>query len=211
MNTATMESNIILNSEGFRLEGCLNLSGHSVGVVVTHPHPLFGGDMHNPVVVTIADTYAAHGYTTLRFNFRGTGESDGYFDDGKGEQQDVLAAHATLKNQGIEKVALAGYSFGAWVNARLNSGAADFSHMTMVSPPVAMLDFSSLQDLASLQFVVTGDRDDIAPFRTIQKLLPQWNPAAQLEVIPMLDHFYSGHLDRLRSVLAAFLQSLKAS
>jgi hypothetical protein len=202
-----MESDITLNSEGFELEGRICQSDGSSGVVVTHPHPLFGGDMHNPVVVTIADTFAAHGYTTLRFNFRGVGDSKGYYDDGHGEQEDVLAALAALKDYGIETMALSGYSFGAWVNARLHSRFDGLSHMTMISPPVGMLDFSKVKNLKSLRFVVTGDRDDIAPFRSIQKLLPQWNPDAHLEVIPMLDHFYSGQLNRLRSVLTAFIQS----
>jgi alpha/beta superfamily hydrolase len=205
-DVAFMESDITFNSNGVELEGRICITDRDTGVVVTHPHPLFGGDMHNPVVVTIADAYAAQGYSTIRFNFRGVGRSQGYFDEGNGEQQDVLAAHAALQKHGIGRIAVAGYSFGAWINARLKADAADIAHMTMVSPPVAMLDFSPLKQLRSLRLVVTGDRDDIAPFRSIQKLLPQWNPSAQLKVIPMLDHFYSGHLDSLRSVLADFLQ-----
>ena len=89
----------------------------TMGAVISHPHPLMGGDMRNPVVEILAESLFAGGLSTLRFNFRGVGMSEGVFDEGRGEQEDVLAAVTYLERQGIREIVLAGYSFGAWVNA----------------------------------------------------------------------------------------------
>lgn len=111
-------------SGGHRLEGLYTPGTDEKGVVVTHPHPLYGGDMNNPVVATVANAYRRRGYGTLRFNFRGVGLSKGHHDDGNGEQADVRAAAAWMAEKGMTCLHLAGYSFGAWVNA-LTGG--DFS------------------------------------------------------------------------------------
>lgn len=97
----TMEEKVCFRSGDFELEGLFE-SGHTArGVVITHPHPLYGGDMHNPVVETIRRAYRMKGVATLRFNFRGTGESEGQHDNGVGEQDDVLAALSFLMESGI--------------------------------------------------------------------------------------------------------------
>src|SRR5262245_48015227 len=93
------------------------------GLVVCHPHPLYGGDMDNPVVIRAAEVAREVGVATLRFNFRGTGASGGVHDRGIGEQDDARAAIATLRARlGPDRpVGLSGYSFGAWVSARVAS------------------------------------------------------------------------------------------
>lgn len=97
----TMEEKVCFRSGDFELEGLFE-SGHTArGVVITHPHPLYGGDMHNPVVETIRRAYRMKGVATLRFNFRGTGESEGQHDNGVGEQDEVLAALSFLMESGI--------------------------------------------------------------------------------------------------------------
>jgi len=120
-----MEESISFLSESYQLEGLLDKSSIDNGVVITHPHPLYGGDMNNFIVDLIVRAYQKKGFTTLRFNFRGTGKSQGNYDDGTGEQEDVRAAIATLSKMDIKKIDLAGYSFGAWVNA-LAIGKSDF-------------------------------------------------------------------------------------
>ena len=200
-----MEEKINFVSETFKIEGLLEKQAGHHGVVITHPHPIYGGNMDNPVVEVLVGVYQQKGYTTLRFNFRGTGNSQGYFDNGRGEQLDVCSAFSYLYEAGIETIDLAGYSFGAWVNAQINSEAADFKNMVMVSPPIGFIDFAEINSIPALKLVVTGSRDDIAPPGLIRKTLPDWNPSAQFEIVEGADHFYSGQLDRLEAVLRSNL------
>jgi len=126
---------IEFNSGDLTLEGLFSKGNSARGVVVTHPHPLYGGDMYNPVVQTVADAYVQAGYSCLQFNFRGVGRSTGQYDNGQGERADVLAALQCLTEQGVDAVSLAGYSFGSWVNAHITAAMAPLAHQIMVSPP----------------------------------------------------------------------------
>ena len=146
------------------------------------------------------------GYTTLRFNFRGVGNSQGSYGDGVGEQEDVRAAISYLTDLSINQIDLAGYSFGAWVNALAASNNLNIKNMVMVSPPVAFIDFGSVSNLSRLKLIITGTRDDIAPVEMINQAYPGWNAAAQFEVINGADHFYAGYLDKLEAVLTAYLE-----
>jgi uncharacterized protein len=195
------------SSGGITLEGLFAEAASDRGVVVTHPHPLYGGDMHNPVVQAVADAYNRAGFCCLQFNFRGVGRSAGQFDNGLGERDDVSAALDWLAARGIEAVGLAGYSFGSWVNAHLAPDRAPVAHQLMVSPPVAFMDFATVKRIPALRFVVTGSLDDIAPPGMVAALLPGWTPDARMEIIPDADHFYSGCLDRLEERVAAFLET----
>ena len=106
---------------------------------------------------------------------------------------------------GIRHIDLAGYSFGAWVNALLDTKATAIANIVMVSPPVAFVDFSSVGTIDALKLIVTGSRDDIAPPDQIRPIYPQWNPEAGLEVIDGADHFYGGYIDTLKSVLKSHI------
>jgi len=203
-----MEKQITFDSDDLRLHGLLHTAGNK-GVVVTHPHPLYGGDMHNPVVEAITHAFQHHGYTTLRFNFRGVGQSQGMFDEGLGEKQDVCRAMSYLENIGIEKYCLAGYSFGAWVNAQILPEEMPDAEMIMVSPPVAFMGFESVQAIPKLKLVVTGGKDDIAPAQMIKKMLPAWCATTRLEIITGADHFYSGHTGTLSLVVQKAVSSFK--
>lgn len=199
-----MEARITFQSETYNLEGLFDLNGSS-GLIVTHPHPLYGGQMDNAVVNSVRRVYRQHGYTTLRFNFRGTGNSQGRYADGVGEQADVKAAVNHLLTAGIKGITLAGYSFGAWINALTVQQQIPVKHLIMVSPPVGFIDFQNVATIPGLQLVVTGSRDEIAPVKRIEELLPNWNPAASFKVISGADHFYGGYLDQLESVLATHI------
>ena len=202
-----MEEQIKFSSETIAIEGLLQKNSETNGVVITHPHPLYGGSMHNNVVMAISQTYQKMGYTTLRFNFRGVGSSQGSFDDGIGEQEDVRAAIAYLADLGMKQIDLAGYSFGAWVNGHLNCTRAGIANMVMVSPPVAFIKFDSVSTIDCLKLIVTGSRDDIAPAEMIRQSYHEWNAEAQFEVINGADHFYGGDEDRLEDILASNLKS----
>jgi len=200
-----MDEHIFFTCNDIQLEGFLNFGTGDHGVVITHPHPLYGGDMNNPVVHAIAKAYHKIGYTTLRFNFRGVGISGGSYDNGAKEQTDVLSAIDFLKNKKIKKVDLSGYSFGTWINA-LSAPRADIDAMIMVSPPVAMIPFKGIAQIKPLTLIVTGGNDDIAPPGLIEKLLPDLNKTATLKVINGADHFYNGYLNKLETVLTATLK-----
>jgi alpha/beta superfamily hydrolase len=202
-----MEEKIRFISGKFEIEGRLEKNSLRKGAVITHPHPLYGGDMNNNVVTAITRVYRQAGYTTLRFNFRGVGSSGGKHDNGIGEQEDVRAAISHISDFGIGQIDLAGYSFGAWVNALSNSNAPQPTNMIMVSPPVAFIDFASIADIDTLRLVVTGSRDDIAPPDMISRSCGVWNAEARFEVINGSDHFYMGYLDKLEAVLTAHLES----
>ncbi len=200
-----MESRITFHSQNYLIEGLFNVGGKSKGVVVTHPHPMYGGNMYNPVVETIVKAYRQKGYATLRFNFRGVDQSEGQFDNGVGEQDDVKSALKFLSASGTSQIDLVGYSFGAWVNAHLTSDDLPPQSMVMVSPPLGFIDFPASHGLDSLRLVITGSRDEIAPASAIKKMLPQWNQKAYIEIIQEADHFYGGYLDKLEAVLSRFI------
>ena len=190
-----------------KIEGLLQALPGDKGVVISHPHPLYGGSMHNNVVESLVQAYQQAGYTTLRFNFRGVGSSQGEYDNGQGEQEDVKAALHYLAEQGKNAVDLAGYSFGAWVNALARPEKDAVQRMVMVSPPVAFLDFGPPQSIPQLRLVVAGSRDEIAPPELIKTILPNWNSKARLEIIEGADHFYGGHTGKLESILADYFVS----
>ena len=198
-----MVKKVTFLSEDYEIEGLFNKRDQDKGVVVTHPHPLYGGDMYNLVVETIVHVYYQKGYSTLKFNFRGVGKSQGEYDNGIGEQKDVLAAIAFLFETGIKQIDLAGYSFGAWVNAHAIREDAPVHNIMMVSPPVGFMDFQPISAMSDLKLVIAGSRDDIAPVDIIRKTLPVWNPDARFEVIDGADHFYGGYLGQLESVLSS--------
>ncbi|MEA1922290.1 MAG: alpha/beta hydrolase [Pseudomonadota bacterium] len=188
------------------LEAGLALGSGSEGVVLAHPHPLYGGDMRNPVITTMLDTFQKQNWSTLRFNFRGVGGSRGTFDEGRGEVDDLLAAVDRLHREGVERVLLAGYSFGAWVIFQaVVAGRVEQEKQLFVAPPAAMMEFGT-GGLPGLELVIVGEEDDIAPPEKVRLLAEIWNPAAPQVVVAGADHFFSGCLDSVARVLQQFLQ-----
>ncbi len=196
----------LFNAGNISLEGRLDLSKTKKGVVITHPHPLYGGNMDNAVVQSIAAAYKRLDFTTLTFNFRGTGKSQGAFDNGKGEAEDLTHALAFLSASGIRELHLSGYSFGSWVNAGVDATALNIRQMTMVSPPVAFMDFSHIKTINCPLAVIAGSRDDIGPSDQVSLLSRQWQPDVLITVIDGADHFYSGFLGHLEKKLAAVIE-----
>lgn len=200
-----MEEKVCFRSGDLNLEGLFESGRSNRCVVITHPHPLYGGDMHNSVVNAIRRAYRMKQAATLRFNFRGSGKSEGRHDNGAGEQDDVLAALSYLKETGIQTIDLCGYSFGAWINALTLQREGRCENLVMVSPPIRFIDFTSIGRLPGLRLVVTGSRDEMAPPEAIRQMLPTWNPSARLDVIDGSDHFYSRRIRQLEDVLAGYI------
>ena len=199
-----MEQRITFTSGDVTLEGMLDNPGCQKGAVITHPHPLYGGDMDNPVVLVITESYRKAGYATLRFNLRGAGGSQGAYEEGTGETSDLLAAIARLKMEGIDEVVCSGYSFGTWI-----CFTASLSHSVktdvMVAPPVTFVDFAQEPCPEGPELVISGTNDSFAHFETLKGLLPLWNRKAKLCAIENADHFFSIHLKEVGTAIDAHL------
>ena len=198
------EERIFFESKGLKLEGMLADGPVEMGVVICHPHPLYGGSMHNNVVKAVAHAYQEVEYSTLRFNFRGVERSEGEYGNGVGEQDDVKAA---LKTLGKKNMDLAGYSFGAWVNALGLAKFEEAQRLILVSPPVSVIDFSFLEYSSKIKLVICGSRDEIAEYKKVEKMLPKWNDQALFRVIQGADHFYSGYEEDLIDMIGEFLRT----
>ncbi len=199
------EEQVFFKSQDLKIEGLISEGQTKNGVVVTHPHPLYGGEMHSNVVESLVRAYWEKGYTTLRFNFRGVGKSEGRYDNGSGEQEDVRGAVEYLCGLGKTSIDLAGYSFGAWVNAQCIESLTDVKRMIMVSPPVNFLDFSFLKYCAKIRLVIAGSEDDIAPPAMIKDMIPVWNSEAEFDMIQGADHFYWGKTGELEAIIGELI------
>ncbi len=201
------EENVFFVSGGLKIEGLLDKVEGDKGLVVTHPHPLYGGSMHNNVVEAIVQAYTNAGYSALRFNFRGVGNSEGSYENGIGEQDDVKAALVYLASLGKKEIDLAGYSFGAWVNALGLDRFEEAKRLIMVSPPVNFIDFDFLKYSSKIKLVISGSADEIGGYRKIAEMLPKWNPEAMFRVIRGADHFYGGKTKEIQAIIEEFLDN----
>jgi len=175
-----------------------------LGVVVLHPHPLYGGERHNNVTVGLAEGLARMGYAALRFDFRGAGESAGRHGGGEPEVADVAAAMAALPGwvPEVRRVAVVGYSFGAHV-AALGAGRLDAAAIACVAPPVAMLECDGLTDFLGPLLLVAGDRDEFGPAPEVAALAE--SAGAELHRLVGGDHFLHGREAEVARLVVEFL------
>lgn len=147
-------------------------------VVIAHPHPLYGGTMENATTRILARRLVVAGGRALRFNFRGVGGSDGHFDHGRGELEDLRAAERHLTGPRSERpLWLAGYSFGAALVLQRSSAERDEpapACLLALAPPVARYDLRFLTESATPLALVCGDRDDLTPRATVEDLVAEW-------------------------------------
>ena len=195
------EERVFFGEGQVRLEGLFASAGGTRGAVISHPHSLMGGDMWNPVVETVAQALFGAGISTLRFNFRGVGGSGGSFDEGRGEQEDLLSALAFLEDRGLKEILPAGYSFGAWVTAGV-IGRRALAPALFVAPPIKMFPF----DLETLRnrvgLIVCGDRDPYCPADEVRIMAAALS--CRLEFIPGSDHFFLSQETDLADCIATF-------
>lgn len=172
--------------------------------VVCHPHPVFGGTMHNRVVFRTAKAFMAAGAHVLRFNFRGVGASRGGYDGGIGEQDDVAAALAYLQKQHPDDpLVAAGFSFGSWVGFQAALRCPQVKGLLGVGLPAARFDFSFLHPVALPKWVVQGERDDFGPVETVAAWLARCREPKGLTVVRGANHFFDNHQTELAEALAA--------
>ena len=202
--TLAQEEKVYWNNGLLKIEGMLWKQPGENGVVICHPHPLMGGSMHNNVVEAIRDAFALKKYTTLRFNFRGAGNSTGNYDEGRGEQADILSAHEFLKKNGSDKIFLAAYSFGAWVGSKvLEQFNQLFVASVLVSPPHNLFDFNWENLKNKIDLIVSGDRDQFCDADELKKQAKKIH--CPMEIICETDHFYSGKEKELIDILLKYI------
>lgn len=186
--------------------------GARIGLAICHPHPLYGGDMDNPVVVRAVEVAGALGLATIRFNFRGVGGSTGTHGGGEAEQRDLLAAVAHLRTTlpvGAP-VVVAGYSFGSLVAADV-AAASDVAGLALIAPPVGRGDSRRLPALPQHLpvAVIVGSDDEYCPPDATERLRTEL-PAARVTVVDGANHFFFGKLFPLGEALRGWLESALA-
>jgi alpha/beta superfamily hydrolase len=195
------------------LEGVWHLpeaAGPFPVVIVCHPHPLYGGDMTNNVVLVICEALAAQSIAALRFNFRGVGMSDGIFGGGIGEQEDVKAAITfALSTPGIDtsKIGLAGYSFGARVVLPVAVQDDRINHLALVSPALSEDNWEQLKGYRKAKFLIRGDVDAIIPVELWQNNISTIPEPREDYVVPGVDHFWWEHETELAWRVSGFFAS----
>lgn len=169
--------------------------------VVCHPHPLYGGTMANKVVHILSDAFIEMGVPTLRFNFRGVGKSEGRFDAGKGEGNDLLAAISWFRERHPNApLWLAGFSFGAYVAACMHRESAA-ERLLLVAPPVTLFDFADCQRVDIPWVVVQGGKDEIINPQAVAEWVQRQPSPPVFRWLPEADHFFHGRLNRLRDIV----------
>jgi uncharacterized protein len=173
--------------------------------VFAHPHPLHGGTLHNKVVYRASRALAAAGYATLRFNFRGVGQSEGTHDDGRGEVDDFLAALDEAVRLGGLPVVAGGFSFGSAVALRASAGDARVAALIAVGLPLASVPAESLPRPRVPALFVTGERDAYGPPSLLR---PFVRDSGEIVVVPGADHFFEGKIEPLAEAIGRFLAAL---
>ena len=199
------EEHIFFKSGRLKIEALTDIKSGEQAVIMCHPHPLYGGDMYNPVVDAVIEAFSVKGYSTLRFNFRGGGSSEGEYGNGIGEQEDVLSAIEYLAGLGKSHIDLGGYSFGAWVCASGLKNWPQVKRLVMVSPPLAFMSFDFLEFDPRIRLIIGADRDDIGPVNIISGMLKTWNPDVIFKIINNSDHFYAGKKADIQRIVEEFL------
>jgi uncharacterized protein len=183
----------------FTLEGEAQLVDGAPAAVVCHPHPAFGGRMHTPLVVDLAEAFGAAGWSTLRFNFRGLDGSGGSPTGGLAEHDDVAAAVAWARDNGAAEVALVGYSFGALMAARAIAAGTSVTSLAAVGFPTTILgqdrervgELLRALDRRLPWLFVSGDADQFSEIDRLSGWVAE-RPWARLDVLPGRGHFFAG-------------------
>jgi hypothetical protein len=217
MSNSTIRS-LFLNGPAGRLEALLNAGTSTAthAAVVCHPHPLFGGTLHNKVVFHTMKALNSFGFPVLRFNFRGTGLSEGEHDYGKGEIEDVQTALDWLDAEYHLPLIFGGFSFGAAIGLRPACADPRVDAVIGLGVPVApvaadnedprVYTFEFLHDCAKPKLFVSGARDQFGPRAKLQALADSVPEPKKLVIIEGADHFFEGRLHELRNAVESWIK-----
>ena len=208
---------IITGPEG-RLEGRYQHSKRPNAPIalLLHPHPEHGGTMNNKVIFHMYHAFTRRGFSTLRFNFRGVGRSQGKFDRGEGELSDAAAALDWMQghNPNAAGCWIAGFSFGAWIGMQLLMRRPEIQGFISVAPPANIYDFGFLAPCPSSGMIIHGDQDTVVPKEAVAKLVDKLNSqrgiSIDFRIIKGADHFFYDHLDTLVAHVEDYLQKAMA-
>ncbi|MDH5488445.1 MAG: alpha/beta hydrolase [Rhodospirillaceae bacterium] len=204
---------VIFNGPDGRLEGRYSHSkvpGAPIALIL-HPNPLHGGTMNNKVVYSMYQSFVKRGFSTLRFNFRGIGRSQGEFDSGIGEMSDAASALDWLQSHNPSASAcwIGGFSFGAWISMQLMMRRPEISGFLSVAPPATQHDFSFLAPCPASGLIVHGDKDELVAIEDVNKLAAklksQKNIVIDYEVIQGCDHLFTKHMKKLNRIIEDYL------
>ncbi len=200
------QSNLFVPASHGKLEAILKEPPGEIkgAAFVCHPHPLGGGTMHNKVVYRAAAGLLEAGSVTLRFNFRGVGNSTGAHDDGNGEKQDVNDALDFLtENYPNKEITLAGFSFGSRVGSEVALADERIVRLISIGTPVDKYDFSHLKEYRKPILFLHGDRDEFGSLESLNSLVAQVaeNTETKLVVFENCGHFFDKHLNELKDTI----------
>lgn len=204
----------LLTADGLQLEGLMYSfedGKERPAAVICHPHPLYGGSMRGGLIPGLAHALADKGFVVLRFNFRGVGESEGRFDAGHGEKQDVAAAVETLlarDDVDSNRLYLAGWSFGSLVGLEYGVDDDRLAGFALVAPPTDGLDESFMAADTRPKLVVVGERDQFAKVGKLKRWTENMAGPARVVVLDDTDHFLSGREQDGFDIIASFLSGL---
>lgn len=177
--------------------------------LVCHPHPQYGGTMHNKVVFRAAKAALQAGIPVLRFNFRGSGKSAGTFADGIGERGDVRAALDYLQARFPNTpVCLMGFSFGAWVGLYVGAGDPRVTALVGLGLPVASYDLSFLPEVSKPKLFVQAALDEFGPADQMQAFYDSLTEPKQIHWVQGADHFFAGKLEEVQTAVREFLKGI---
>jgi alpha/beta superfamily hydrolase len=204
---------VTIGSNGLRLEAKLHYPGGrspSAAAVVGHPHPLYGGDMYNSVVGMVVSGLNAAGLIAFTFNFRGVGNSEGQHDNGAGEQDDVRAALDYVRRMpGIEKVALAGYSFGAGMAADVVDASVE--RLALVALPTRRLESAALSAYEGPVLLATGSNDTISSLEAVEAKAAALGSHVSVAAVNGADHSFWGQEEPLAEAIRDFFAPILAA
>jgi uncharacterized protein len=204
---------LFLEGPAGRLEALLNAGAPdaSHAALICHPHPLFGGTMHNKVVFHAMKALNSFGFPALRFNFRGAGLSNGEHDNGAGEAEDVRTALDWLDKEVQLPVVFAGFSFGAAVGLRATASDTRVPALIGLGVPAIpvaagseaprVYTFDFLHDCTKPKLFVSGDRDQFGPTAKLRELIASVPEPKELVIIQGADHFFEGRLREMREAV----------
>lgn len=206
---------IIFNGSAGRIEGRYHQNPRSDAPIalILHPNPQYGGSMNNKVVYALYRTFAEIGFSTLRFNFRGVGHSEGGFDNGEGELNDAASALDWLQtvNPQASKYFIGGFSYGAWIAMQLLMRRPELDGFVSIAPPADRYDFSFLAPCPVPGLILQGAKDDIVSYSFVAKLADKLQQQRGINIdyvqIPDGDHFFTGKLPDLCKTVETYVRS----
>ncbi len=205
---------VIFNGSAGRIEGRFHPHAEKDAPValILHPHPAHGGTMNSKIVYALHRSFSDRGFSTLRFNFRGVGRSEGCYDKGEGELSDAASALDWLQsiNPQTHRFWVAGFSFGAWIGMQLLMRRPELEGFISISPPANLYDFNFLAPCPVSGLIVQGTGDTVVSHESVgtlvNKLRNQKGIRIDYETIEGSDHFFTNHLATLQSYVNQYLE-----